>query len=98
MSNDSGYPVIRDEPPEDDDKKIWENPDVAPLEAILTEQVTEFDCPYPGCTGGLSVEMATDDMDARREHFIELLEGSDGTLRCEDCSEPFYGLRGDGDH
>lgn len=99
MSNEYEFPIRRDEPPEEDGVVIWTNPDVPDVDAIVSGEVSEFQCPYPDCYGDpFTIEMAVDDPEENREHFVKLIEDSNGTLRCDDCDEPIFGFYGNGDH
>lgn len=95
------YPLHADESYERDGKVVlWSNPDVPDAETIGGVEV--FTCPglldddpFHGqkeCLDEKCFE-AFDD----RDQLAELIESENGTLRCEECNEPLYGIYGDGD-
>lgn len=103
---DYGAYVVRDEPPEDGGVVIWHNPDIPPVDKIASGEVEEFTCPYGEWAAHQPMRQKCDpcefnvhdDEDKAFEALLRKIKQSDGTLRCEDCEEPLYGLYGDGDH
>lgn len=107
MSNDHTFPIKREEPPDTDGVVIWSNPDVPMPAEIASGEVEEFECPYneqmqshlppkKQCDP-CAFDFNSDGEDERIEALIGIIEKRDGTLRCEDCNEPIYGLYADGD-
>lgn len=91
--------------PDVDDPTLWSNPDVPAAEEIAERGGTaHFDCPYvdpskfgAACSNDFKLKLG-DDPEENLEGIISKIEAADGTLRCDECGEPIYGFRDNGDH
>lgn len=88
---------------------IWSNPGAPSVTDIMDGTIElgeSFRCPNPddprgtepdGCTTEWTVDVDRTDEDALDTFIDHVRARGDGTVRCNKCGEPVYGIIGEGD-
>ena len=85
---------------------VWSNPDIPDVDDLADlagegNRDIDIDCPYPTCHNTITLSSTSKLRRAAEKDTLGTFElilvrayQDVGTVRCEDCLEPLYGIRG----